>query len=579
MFKLTNLRIRGKLLLTCATLIIISNVSIGFPALYISSNVIVKKSTDYIKSTLAQISKNIDINLNQIDLASYSIISNQTVISVLRKSSSDQYHKDISNDGSVRQILVSAVLTRKDIDSIYLFDNNGKIWASREGVYSRLPPYGQLRVEADKSNGKMVWLPAQKFNTLEIPVVRNINDTATMKPIGTLLIYVKENSFSDIYISQNLKNNLAYITNRNGQIISCYDNKQVGQNIGGDIFDNIQGDAGSFSIQDGERALVIYQASKLSDWYYIYKVPYNELTRDTRYIRNWILLVMLIFTVAAFMVSYFLARSISKPMQDVVKEIDEINRDNFEIDVQYRGKDELGVLVDAINKMMNKVRDLIGEVYVQKIYKQEQEIKTLQAQINPHFLYNTLESINWMGQIHHAPQISLMTTLLGDIMRYSINTKSDMVDLSEELEYIRKYLSIQKIRYGDKLNVFYDIQDDVLSSVIPKLTIQPIVENAIFHGIEKKAGIGRIRLICLRENDCLKIIVEDNGAGMGEERLQFIVKEINPNNLTPSQSNIGLSNVNKRIKIHFGAEYGLEIKSQKDVGTRVCINLPYKPET
>lgn len=196
-------------------------------------------------------------------------------------------------------------------------------------------------------------------------------------------------------------------------------------------------------------------------------------------------------------------------------------------------------------------------------------MRALQAEINPHFLYNTLEAINWIGRLHKIPDISNMTQMLAETMRYSLDKKSSSVTLREEIDHVRKYLGIQKIRYGEKLSILIDIPEEMLQINIPKLTIQPIVENAIVHGLENKMEKGRLRILGQVTKQGIKIVIEDNGCGMTQEKIDSLYDETEKTN-----RGIGFYNVQKRIQLLFGDSFGLEVFSILDKGTRISIHLP-----
>jgi two-component system sensor histidine kinase YesM len=235
--------------------------------------------------------------------------------------------------------------------------------------------------------------------------------------------------------------------------------------------------------------------------------------------------------------------------------------------------------------MSLQIKNLIDTVYKNQIATKDAEIKALQAQINPHFLYNTLDSINWKAKMNGIEEISEMVSALSSIIEANLNRNNEKyITLDKEVEYINNYYLLLKKRFGKKINMEMEIGEDTLDCMIPKLIVQPIVENAVYHGIEMKVGSGTIRLKTRRDESRLYIDVIDDGAGIDEETLSSINKNleetVNENaaaeeaEAPPASSSIGIINVHKRIRLIYGEGYGLHIESRESEGTHVSICLP-----
>ena len=231
-----------------------------------------------------------------------------------------------------------------------------------------------------------------------------------------------------------------------------------------------------------------------------------------------------------------------------------------------------------LNFMIEKLRDLLLREYNANMMKKQAELVALQSQINPHFLYNTLESIRGQAISHGMEDIEIMTKALSDLFRYSITKKGNLVTLEEELQNVSNYLLIQQYRFSNKFLIVNKVDADTLSYRIPKLLIQPIVENAIHHGLETKIGQGTLTIIAFRTEKRLIVNIQDDGMGIEHERLvemnNILVMVKAQQEDTGSGLKIGLINANERIKLNFGNEYGLRLYSSKDIGTRVEIVLP-----
>ena len=247
----------------------------------------------------------------------------------------------------------------------------------------------------------------------------------------------------------------------------------------------------------------------------------------------------------------------------------EVQQENFDVEILDSRRDEFGLLFSTFNFMVRKIKQLICEVYQEKISQKNAEIKALQAQINPHFLYNTLDSINWMLIERGEMDISDVVISLGSILRYSISGKEGMVPLQDEMQYTDSYLCIQKNRMEERLNYQLDVAEDTLHYIVPKLILQPIVENAVLHGIEPKLEGGTVRVQSFLKENFLVISVKDDGVGMPEEKLEKLKAGISGDD--EQYDRIGMKNIQRRLELCFGAESHMEIESSMENGTEVIL--------
>ena len=234
---------------------------------------------------------------------------------------------------------------------------------------------------------------------------------------------------------------------------------------------------------------------------------------------------------------------------------------------------DVKLLADSLNVMIEKIKTLIDNVMLEQMRLREAELEILQMQINPHFLYNTLDTIVWLAEAGQKEQVVSMVQTLSDFFRASLNSGKDIVSLEGECRHITSYLQIQQVRYQDILTYDVDIPEEIANCKIPKITLQPLVENALYHGIKNKRGKGRIVVTGRREKDKCVIRVEDNGIGMTKERLNQVRGGLTTK-IEDSNDFYGLYNVNERIRLKFGEEYGLSIDSVLQEGTCVEVWLP-----
>jgi two-component system sensor histidine kinase YesM len=237
-------------------------------------------------------------------------------------------------------------------------------------------------------------------------------------------------------------------------------------------------------------------------------------------------------------------------------------------------EDEVGQLAHSFNTMLDEIRRLVDDVLRAQIHEREAELKALQNQINPHFLYNTLESINMLALSHGDRDISRMVTSLGRLLRLSISSSDVLIALRDELDYVNNYLTVQRMRYGERITMIVDIDDSLLDHTLPKLALQPVVENALYHGLEPHRGPGCVTIRGRRlDQDILELAVEDNGVGMDALTLAEVQRSLQTDVQRGGRS-IGLANVHERLKLYCGPEYGLSVTSEPGKGTLVSFRIP-----
>jgi len=286
------------------------------------------------------------------------------------------------------------------------------------------------------------------------------------------------------------------------------------------------------------------------------------------------ILIFFVILVVMIFLSYYIPLSITRPIRRLSQVTDQVSRGNLEVRSDVEAGAEVGMLSDSLNAMIDKINELLDQVKKEQVSLRKAEFQILQSQINPHFLYNTLDAIVWLAESGEQKKVVNMVGSLSDFFRTSLNQGKDIISIKEELQHVRSYLEIQQVRYQDILQYEIDVDEELFHNQIPKITIQPLVENALYHGIKNRRGMGNIRITAEKEKSFFIIHVEDNGIGMKADRL-YEVKDAIKNKI-PSQKDIyGLYNVNERIRLNFGDRYGISIQSTYLKGTIVNIILPY----
>ena len=288
-----------------------------------------------------------------------------------------------------------------------------------------------------------------------------------------------------------------------------------------------------------------------------------------------ILPLLLLLMIAVTGVIYWYSKDFSSRVELLVKKFRRAETGDLSVSEKISGTDEIAVLDQQFNRMLGKLDQLIKTSYVQKLENKEAQLKNLQLQINPHFLYNTLETISSIAAVKQVFVVCDICGKLGEIFRYSLGKNyGELVPLEQEMTHIKNYMFIQKIRYGDRLQVFYNIDVDAAHVHIPRFILQPIVENAISHGLSNLTSVGTLEVSAFEKKDRLYIEIEDDGEGMVREKVAEITRFINTAKPVEGKKNIGIRNVNQIIKLAYGEAYGITIRSAPYQGSRFTIQLP-----
>ena len=412
-----------------------------------------------------------------------------------------------------------------------------------------------------------------------ITISKAVVDRNTNKAIGVVMADINLKKFDEIirdnYIGEK---GFFYILDDNNNIVYSPVNPII-YRINSNNFDN---DKDSFirSINN-ETFKIMYTTSNITGWKSIGVFSLEDISKDITSVERFTLVIAVATLFLAVFFSLLFTNSIVTPIKELKTLMKGVESGDLDLKFEeYKYKNEFGELGHSFNHMVSEIKKLINMVYNEQRSKRKAEIETLQAQIKPHFLYNTLDTIAWMAEDYNAKDIINLVGALTKVFRIGLNKGREIINLKDEIEHINSYLIIQKYRYEDKLTYDIEFDKDILNTLILKLITQPIVENAIYHGIKEKRGKGKILIKFNRIFDDIVITVEDNGAGISEEKLQNINSMLETSNSfcidSESGSGYGISNVNTRIKLTYGQEYGLKYYSIIGVGTKVEIRLPFE---
>lgn len=409
---------------------------------------------------------------------------------------------------------------------------------------------------------------------------RTIYDTHTFEFLGVLMIDCSIDIFRDL--DRGLMPNIAniYLVNENGRIIFDSARTKIGQTLSDDIFSKTKGqDEGTFN-SNKNKLLTVFKSLPNYNWKVIAVISIDELSRQFEPTKKLILYISVTCALIFIVLSYILSKQLTSP----ITELSNIMRKNKHHKLVTAKKylernDEIGILFTEYNNMIYEINTFIKERYQNRLITLDSQMKALEAQINSHFLYNTLEAINSIAEIEGIESIAIISKALGDMFRYAIKTDSELVLLKDELTHVNNYMEIQKVRFDNKFNYSVNMQPGLEGEKILKLILQPLVENALYHGFEGKKGKCDLQISGWSEDNIIFLEVSDNGLGATLEQVDELKKLLD---LEPritdlgrrDKASIGIKNIHSRIQLYYGQDYGLSFNSKLGEGTKVTIRVP-----
>ncbi len=376
-------------------------------------------------------------------------------------------------------------------------------------------------------------------------------------PIGVLVVNFDEDLFSDLFGGEK-GNNLSYfyIVDSSNKVIYSKNKSHLGLS--------------AFTIAK-DNDLVELQDVGLFDWKMFGIMPYSEIEAEIKPINNIMTVISFVLLMVMLILPISIMRSVLTPVSKVIQGIEEVQKGNLNYFVEYSTKYEFRTLIDNFNYMVKRIKELIATVVEKQQNYRKVEIRALHSKLNPHFLYNTLDMIHWMLILKDEDEVSEVVVTLADILRYSVSNEDDFVTIRDDIRQIERYLSIQKLRFGDKLSYEITIASDVENCKIPKLLIQPIVEDAIKYAFVEMKNKGSIKIdVRLYGNDFIYFEISDNGVGMSSEKLKMVKAGLED---TVKSSGFGLSLVLSTVKSIYGEECGLDIKSTEGEGSTFTVKI------
>lgn len=537
------------------------------------SNNIVQEEIHAMRSqVLDEISSNISILLSNVESIGNNIVADSKLIDILSSPKDKAYTYDITNKDNydyVEGLLMDQVFKYGKFNmkpELYIVGENGLSY----GTYSKNKYNLENMKNKDwyekivKANGNTVLINTYRDengigpykNILKMG--RVIKDLITNETLGILIIDISETMLYDRYSELLEKGTSVYIVDSTNNIISSKDKRLIGSKY--------KINTNSHNINSSN--IEITSNIDSYGWKIIQIIPSNIMSQVSNKIAQRTLYIIALISIPALIITYKISVWITNPILKIKDKMEAVMKGNLEVKVEVDRDDEIGQLQRSFNSMVKRLHTSIANIKKYEKQKRVAELSFLQAQINPHFLYNTLSGIRFLVSMNKTEIAEEMLYRFIKLLRSILPRASEMITLEEELENIKNYVELQKMRYPNCFEVDYEFDESIKEYKIPSFILQPIVENAILYSMEKENNKGYIYIKGYKAKDSIRISIEDNGIGMSKDKLDHVL------NKEASVNSVGVINVHERIQLNYGQNYGLKIDSLEGKGTKITFMLP-----
>ncbi|WP_019423690.1 sensor histidine kinase [Paenibacillus sp. OSY-SE] len=555
-------------LLVCIPILLIGSISYWW-----SADILQQKVSVSDLNTVAQVGLNVQFMTDYVHDTSLFLIQSDEVRRFLlsNPASNESLEREIS---SMERFFLHLTNMKEFIHSIYLQGENGVTFSTHPEAVSL---NGMMLEEVKRLRGKPLWF-IQKHNNYEtLSFIREIRDVNNVgRRLGMVQVNIDLNYVRQLLNQQRIgTRDSFYLLNEEGLVLTS----TVDDNLYSKLPDNFEfpdqayGDHGYYTVaMDKERYLITYAGIAKTGWRIAHAVPLKEMLEENAVITKIMLIAMIASLVVCVVTAILFSKRIIRPIQHLRSLMLRMERGQFQGRVQVQSNDEIAQLGRSFNRMNERLHELVNQVYEAELRKKEAELKAFQAQINPHFLYNTLDTIYWMSRMEKAYETAQLVEALSKLFRLSLNSGQELTTVRDEVNHLKNYMIIQQKRYEDMIDFHLETDnEDTLNGRTVKLILQPFVENAIVHGIEKLGEPGCIRVDVFRKEDKLIYRISDTGTGVDVAEMERLMHESGANN-----RGFAIKNVNDRIQLYFGDDYGVTFKNNEAGGTIVEIIQPWK---
>jgi two-component system sensor histidine kinase YesM len=551
----------------------------GIFSYWIASGITEEKTKLSGMNSMRQLSTNLEFVIRDLENISVHLIGQDTIQGYL---SSEE--PNVSLQTAVISMLIDLAAPKQYIFDISVVPDNKSLRSVSVApvVKTELPDIQMMNPEYFSYHSKW-WSPLHEMQTTSgshqvITMVHPVRSIGKYKRIGAIHISIPEKELASILQESGVGSNSVLLLNSEDKVISAQNRSWINQTLY-QVFpgmEKLEQQNGFTEYGKGSsKNTVIYYTVPKVDWKLVYFVPYDQYTSENRYV---LLLTAIASGIAIFIIIgliLFFVQWITKPLQALTTFLKHANPNEPLPAYHVSSKDEVGMLVNSYNKLRKRILSLTEQVKYKEELKKQADIRALQAQINPHFLYNTLSSIRWKALMKKEQDIADMVGNLGDFLQFSLNKGKEFCSVQQEVAHAFHYSNIQSIRFPDKFEIDFTIKQDMKHKEILKLLLQPIIENALIHGIQKKKDRGRILVSGFIQDSRMVFIIEDDGIGFDPDKLEQLLSILDEpiDDRHNKNTSYGLRNVHQRLILHYGKEAGLSIKSQEGQGTKVKFSI------
>jgi len=574
-----NLQIKYKLFLLVSWIMVIS-FSFTFFGLQYAFHIYDEQIYSKSSQVLSTSSNSIESELKNLEDLSYNILTDPQIQQYLSAKGEEttEYDKFRLSTNMLDKLL-SYANKEEYIQSISIVDTTGEEYVVGPKT-TKLTQQQKTDITkmAKSANGSNVWLNPEENDFIfatarEIRQIKNLS----FDHLGTIII--------NLNMDKIVGNLLDGSRKMDGEFLIVSKNSLIFPKETNPTFTEAAISLESRTIKSGyqiekignKNYFLVHIKSNYFDWGYLNVIPFNQIFENINKVKTFLIIIFILMFVGVTILGIRFARNITMPLENLVAGMQYVKVGDFQeakkkaLDTSIMQDDEVGKLQQNFQTMIQQIDELIHENYSKQLTIKETEFKALQAQINPHFLYNTLESINWLAKGNGQVQISKMVESLGFLLRNSISLKQPLITIEDELNIVKNYVVIQKYRFEERLDFHLHVDSDIVGFYIPKLTLQPLVENAIHYALEPKIDPCKISVYSIVNKDSIKLIVEDDGPGMESA----FIEKLKKSEVKTRGQGVGLSNIDERIKLSYGESYGVKIESEPNKGTKVIIVLPF----
>lgn len=485
------------------------------------------------------------------------------------------------NPTELDSVIEPTIKTRRDVISIALFDEDGSHMSSTGGsdLQSLDVIVGQEWYKKIKIDEQYIYISephVQRLYKGKYPWVISISRRVGFRQggeyrEGILLIDMNFSVIEDLLASVNLSDKgYVFLVDEKADYIFHNQQQLIYSGIKKENLQGISTTYNDIYLQEDEERYVSVKLLDNMNWKLVGVFYTSDIATSQQRISDYIKLILFVGLIIFISFSLFMSSRITKPIQELERSMKDVEKGNFDVQLDITGEHEVVQLTKSYNIMIRRIRKLMDQIVVEQEAKRHSELSSLQSQINPHFLYNTLDSIVWMAEHEKHEDVIMMTSSLASLFRISISKGNMVIPVEKEIDHAKHYLTIQKMRYKEKFEFEFDVNEEVYKYETIKLILQPMIENAIYHGIRHMVDEGMIYIRAYLSDDYLVFEVEDDGLGMSEATVNSILYD----DQNTSNNGVGVHNVHERIQLMYGKEYGLKIESEIEEGTKVTFLLP-----